>query len=392
MEREGSAAIRPALTELLEKRVDTELHGLIEEAIGEERREVDETRLEAEALLGRSRWLAATAVAFTLLVAAAGIVVLRRDFSSRLKVLMEGTRAISRGEFDHRIGLDGSDELASLGGGFDVMTAELQRSRALLQHSRQSLQEEVRARTAELEEANERLTQHDVTRRKFLADVSHGLRTPLTIMRGEAQVTLRHDGGGLDAEAKQVLNTIIEQADQMGRLVDDLLFVARRDAGEARLALRPTPLAPILESVVHDARTLARDQGVEIELEIGAAAVVIEADPGRLRQLLMVLLDNAVRYSRKGGAVRVRSLTTPQGVAVKVDDEGTGIPEDELPHIFERFVRGSNALPGGSGLGLPVAKAIAEAHGGTLTLESSEGKGVRATLILPRAASVRIVA
>jgi signal transduction histidine kinase len=391
-EREDLAAVERALVDLLDRRVDSELHGLIEEAVAGERREVDLTRAEAEALLTRSRWLTGSAVAFTLLAAAAGIIFLRRGFSYRLKILMEGTRAISRGDLNYRVGLDGSDELAALSGGFDSMTAELQQARAVMQRSREALQEEVQARTAELEEANARLIQLDEARRKFLADVSHELRTPLTIMRGEAQVTLRHDRGSLEAEAKQALVTVVEQANQMGRLVDDLLFVARREAGEARLALRPTPLAPLVESVVQDARTLAREQGVEIELEIAAARVVVEADPGRLRQLVMVLLDNAVRYSPKGGAVRVRAVPTPQGVAVQVDDEGIGIPDADLPHIFDRFVRGSNALPGGSGLGLPVAKAIAEAHGGTLTLESSEGKGVRATLILPRANPVRIVA
>lgn len=119
---------------------------------------------------------------------------------------------------------------------------------------------------------------------------------------------------------------------------------------------------------------------------------VVEADPSCLRQLFMVLLDNAVKHSQLGGQVRLTCLPATGGVRVSVEDDGDGIPSHDLPHVFEHFVRGSNALPGGGGLGLPLARAIAEAHGADIHHESEEGRGTRAIVTLPLAPGVRRVA
>jgi signal transduction histidine kinase len=266
---------------------------------------------------------------------------------------------------------------------FNVMAAQLEASDRALRAEEQNLQRRVAARTAELEEANARLAAQDETRRRFLADVSHELRTPLTVMRGEAEVALRARANVLSDSAREALAAVVEQSEHMSRLVDDLLFVARREAGEVPLRLDPVALGAQLTRTVADARQLAPNAAIALGGDPDALDAQVEADPGRLHQLLMVLLDNALRYSPEPGPIRVEATRAGSSVTVSVHDSGIGIPEEDLPHIFDRFVRGSNALPGGTGLGLPVAKAIAEAHGGTLDIDSREGDGTCVSLTLP---------
>jgi signal transduction histidine kinase len=133
---------------------------------------------------------------------------------------------------------------------------------------------------------------------------------------------------------------------------------------------------------VADAVQLAPKAEIVLRADAPALATIVEVDPGRLHQLVMVLLDNALRYSPECGEVEVGVRCAERQVSVAVCDRGIGIPAQDLPVIFDRFVRGSNALPGGTGLGLPVAKAIAEAHGGTLVIASKENIGTRVTLTL----------
>jgi signal transduction histidine kinase len=201
-------------------------------------------------------------------------------------------------------------------------------------------------------------------------------------MRGEAEVALRAPDAGLDEGARDALAGVVEQTEHMSRLVEDLLFVARREAGEVPLSASRVALGPILERAEHDAGRLG-GAAVRLDADAETRETQVEVDPGRIHQLLMVLLDNATRYSRAGGEVEIVARRAPGVVRISVRDGGIGIPEAELPEIFDRFVRGSNAISGGTGLGLPVAKAIAEVHGGTLSIDSIEGDGTTVVLTLP---------
>jgi signal transduction histidine kinase len=225
----------------------------------------------------------------------------------------------------------------------------------------------------------------DETRRGFFADISHELRTPLTVIRGEGEISLRGRNKPVP-EYKRSIERIVEQAKHLSVLVNDLLFIARQGAGAARLKLHTLDLGDLLAKVCGDAKVIAHGKAVDIALANGTAHDVVRGDPARLRQLFLVLLDNAVRYSKSRGAVKVEIGSANGEVTVRVTDRGIGIPPEELEGIFERFRRGGNAASmneEGLGLGLPVAKAIVEAHRGRIEMTSRLGEGTTVTVALP---------
>jgi signal transduction histidine kinase len=363
--------------------LDVRLAPLVDLAVADEAGEVLEVRREIAELSRRSVALGTAAGVLTLLCAIVGVYALLSGFMRPFNGVLAGASRLAEGDLSYRIPAGGGGEFARLARDFNTMAARLEASDRALRDEEEELQRRVAARTAELEAANERLGAQDATRRRFLADVSHELRTPLTVMRGEAEVALRARDGRLDAGARDALAGVVEQTEHMSRLVDDLLFVARREAGEVPLSLSRVALGSILESAEHDAARLGGGAVVRLDADAETRAVEVEVDPGRIHQLLMVLLDNAIRYSRAGGGVEIVGRCTPDAVRIIVRDDGIGIPAAEMPEIFDRFVRGSNAVAGGTGLGLPVAKAIAEAHGGALSIDSREGDGTTVTLTLP---------
>jgi two-component system, OmpR family, sensor kinase len=240
---------------------------------------------------------------------------------------------------------------------------------------------------------NELLAQLDealARQRRFLDDASHELRTPLTTIRASASALLRNgptpqpplhcDGGGEDAE--QELQAIARESERMGRLVTDLLALARADAGQL-LARRPMMLDALLVDVYQQARV----QAPHVRLSIGELEQVeVLGDPDRLKQLLFNLVDNACRYTPSGGTVTL-GLVEHEGVAsLSVRDTGPGISPDEVPRIFERFYRSDHArsrAAGGTGLGLAISQVIAEAHAGRIEVESRIGEGSTFTVHLP---------
>ena len=274
------------------------------------------------------------------------------------------------------------------------MANELETKKRDLEAAKADLERAVAARTAELQEANAALEKADQVRRRFFADISHELRTPLTIIRGEAEISLRgHDKAVEDY--KGTLQRVLEQAEHTARLVDDLLFVARQNAGETRMSRQAVALPEIVESVCGDNEVLAAKRGVTVTLRQDVTEAVVSGDPGRLRQLFLILVDNAIRYSEPRGEVDIYMGPAPKGVVVRVSDGGIGIAPDELERIFERFYRGDNAgehNAEGTGLGLPVAKAIADAHDGELIIESQLGEGTTASVVLPTVRKLRAVA
>ena len=173
-------------------------------------------------------------------------------------------------------------------------------------------------------------------------------------------------------------------------LVNDLLFVARQGAGAARLNLQSIDLSELLQKVCGDAKVIAHEKSVDIAFANGSAHDMVRGDPARLRQLFLVLLDNAVRYSKSDSEVKVEIGKSGGEVTVRVSDHGIGIPPEELERIFERFRRGGNAAAmneEGLGLGLPVAKAIVEAHKGRIEMASRVGEGTTVTVALPAEAA-----
>lgn len=365
----------------------------IQAAIDEEEVDVRLARARANAALARSARATQGAALAALLITAIGLVVLLKRLRRPLQRLSASAHAVASGDISSRVGIEGNDEFARVGRVIDSMLDELQANRGTLQAAHAQLEATVVERTAELSAANQALREADAVRRRFLADISHELRTPLTIIRGEGEVALR----GREKEPGEYRTTlarIVEQAGHTGRLVDDLLFIARTNADQLRMSSRPVPFDELVREACADAQSLGHDKGISIEFTQDVQRAVVQGDAGRLRQLVQILLDNACRYGDPHSRVAVTLEASENGVALRVADRGCGIAEDEVRNVFERLYRGSNAAErhgDGSGLGLAVAKAIAEAHRGTIELTSKAGAGTTVTVTLPAMRELRSV-
>jgi signal transduction histidine kinase len=314
---------------------------------------------------------------------------LTRSFAA----LQKGATAFSRGQLDHRIPELGEREFSGLGEAFNAMARDLLEHRKRLHDINVSLEAKVEERTRALKSSNRKLAELDTKRTKLLADISHEFRTPLTVIRGEAEIALRGDDKSSESY-KESFQRIMEQADHTTRLVDDLLFIARADAGEPRLRIRPVPLDQVLRDVCANFGARAAGERLEIEQRIVMTQVTVMGDSGRLRQVFAILLDNALRYSMPGGKVLVSLDVIETEAIVTVRDRGIGLTKEEAEQAFERFYRGpgAEAHARGTGLGLPVARAIVHAHQGRISLEGKPGQGATATVVLPTKDQLRVVA
>lgn len=220
--------------------------------------------------------------------------------------------------------------------------------------------------------------------RRFVADAAHELRTPVTILRARAEVALAeardpaHDGATLQA--------IEREATRLGGIAGDLLTLARADAGERPIAREPLYLDDAAAAAVDTVQALAGTKGVTLDVGTFEEAK-ITGDPALVRQLLLIVLDNAIKFTPSGGRVRLDVATEDGRAAVVVTDTGIGIPDAELPHVFERFYRGDPARreAAGAGLGLAIARWIADVHGAKIELASPAGAGTRVAVTFPLA-------
>ena len=316
-----------------------------------------------------------------------------RSLTRSVNVLYHGAKTFTGGDLSHRIPELREKEFGRLGEAFNTMARELADHRASMHDSNVRLEAAVEERTRALKSSNDMLAMVDENRRKLLADISHEFRTPLTVIRGEAEIATRGKTK-TPAEYQETLERIMEQADQTTRLVDDLLFIARADAGEPRLKVRPLSVGSLLDAVCADFTARAEQQEISIEQELADETAVVMGDDGRLRQVFSILIDNALRYSTTGGKVEVSLKRQAQEIVVTVRDSGIGLTDEEARQAFQRFYRGRKAQghARGTGLGLPVAKAIVEAHKGSITLEGKTGEGALATVVLPAGDKLKAVA
>jgi two-component system sensor histidine kinase CiaH len=223
--------------------------------------------------------------------------------------------------------------------------------------------------------------------RQFVADASHELRTPLTVIRAAAEMVLKRNPG-LDPRSKEALSDIIAETDVTTTLVEDLLFLARSDNRTLDLELKQVDLSSLVEDVARGFETVARSKGLEVHVEAHPCSVM--GDGRRLRQLIAILLYNAVRYNDTGSFVSVRLSCGADVARLVVEDDGPGIEPQHLGRIFDRFYRADAARTGGgAGLGLSIAKEIVEAHGGHISVSSEPGRGSVFTVVIPRGADRR---
>lgn len=294
------------------------------------------------------------------LAGAAGFVLFRR-LRRRLEWLEDRVRRVAAGDLDARVEEPGADEIGRLGESFNVMAERLKESR----------ETEVAA---------------DQQRRRFLADVTHDLATPLTSIRGYAETLL--DPGVLKSpeEREEYIRFIHEEAVRMDRLVVDLLDLARVESGNVRLDLTRLDLAALARQEAARLQRAFEDAGLRLEVA-DAEPVFVAADARRTEQVVSNLLRNALAHVPRGGTVGLRVERAPGAAArLIVEDTGPGFDEADLPFLFDRFYRGAPArTAGGTGLGLAIVRGIARAHGGEAAAENRPGGGARVVVTLPPA-------
>ena len=230
------------------------------------------------------------------------------------------------------------------------------------------------------------LKRTDQMRSDFVANVSHELRTPLSILRGYIE-TLIDDPKSSSEERRRILEVMERHSKRLGLLVDDLLMLAQLESADSNLQLSDVDLPKLFGNVVHDWKKKFAEKELAVVVDLAPDLPMIRADEARLQEVLYNLLDNAVKYSRENGGVRLRAEQGRGEIALSVSDDGVGIDKNDLPRIFERFYRADKARSPegirGTGLGLAIVKHIAQLHGGRVEAESELGKGTTIRVILP---------
>ena len=218
---------------------------------------------------------------------------------------------------------------------------------------------------------------------RFTADASHELRTPLTVLRGELEAVAQQQD--IPAQARETIESALEESERLSKIVESLLAISRLDAGEALMTRERFDLAELVADTVEQMRLLAEDKRITLSCS-AKDPVQVGGDPGRLKQVVVNLADNAIKYTNEGGTVDIRVAAVDGKALLEVSDSGVSIPTEAQPHVFERFYRVDKARSrqmGGAGLGLSIVKSICEAHGGHINVESTQGKGTRFTVKLP---------
>lgn len=297
--------------------------------------------------------LRAGLTAFLLAVLLAALI--SQSVARPLQKMAHAAESIAQGDYDQQLAPQGPDEVQRLAGSFNTMAAQVKRSQQ--------------------------------TQRDFLANVSHDLKTPLTVIQGWSQALL--DGAAASpAQQQRAAQVIHNEAERMARLVGQLLDLARLESGQLQLARRPLDLGTLLHELHNSLSLRAQEQGIQFDLDAPPTPRVL-GDRDRLIQVFTNLVDNALAHTPAGGRVQVGLRANGrQAVEVTVRDTGKGIPPAELERIFERFyqVDKSRARPSGqpgAGLGLAIARQLVEAHGGRLTAHSRPGEGSTFVVSLP---------
>ena len=374
-----------ALSKFSEEEIDGKFQPLIDTAISAEREKAGKAMQEMQDLVTQSRWIAILASLLAAIFSFTSGILLLRGVRKPIEALMKGTDEIASGHLDYRIALDTRDEFGYLASHFNQMAQELELQQHKLREGRIALEKRVAERTFKLHQLNEELKRMDNERREFLADISHELRTPITVIRGEAEVTLCGQDRNAD-EYKDALHRIVELSMQLGKYINDLLFLARAETANLQFEWDTLDLAELVAGATENFQVMAEENSISVSLDAPAEPVWVRGDKQRLRQVLFILGDNACRYSNPGGRIAVTLRITGKTASVSLSDQGIGIPAQDLEHIFDRHFRSRNALASrddGKGLGLPMAKSILKAHGGRITVTSIENSGSTFTVTLP---------
>jgi signal transduction histidine kinase len=297
-----------------------------------------------------------------------------------VEVLRQGATRIGAGDLDHRLEIKTGDELQALAEEFNRMAAQLQESYA-------NLEERVKTRTQELAVANLRLDETSRHKSAFLASMSHEFRTPLNAIIGFSEVLLDRSLKVTEEERSQFLSDILNSGKHLLNLINEILDLSKIEAGRMELQIEPVSLQAILDAIQSTVRSLAARKTIDLRFESNGLPDSVSIDAGRIKQVLLNLVGNALKFTPESGKVWVRATASNGEVRVEVGDTGPGVPREEQERIFLEFQQTKTVTEGdkpeGTGLGLALAKKFAEMHGGKLWVESEVGKGSRFFFTLP---------
>jgi len=321
-------------------------------------------------------------------------VALARRMARPIASMARAANRIAAGDLSGRVGQGANlrDEVGVLVRNFNQMAGKLAENREEMDLLYAGLEEKVRERTLELEQANRRLQQLDETKSRFLSTVSHELRTPLTSIKAYAEILL--DSNPEPATRMRFLDIINTQSDRLSRLISDLLDLAKIESGAVNWRLAERDLRAIVSEAVAPLAAMAEERGVHLEVIVSEPQPVI-ADADRIQQVITNLVSNAVKFSPAGGSIWLRLETRPSsgpqnGMAgdyacVVVEDNGPGIPPEDHQRVFDRFYRGTRpGVAEGTGLGLTISREIVLYHKGEIWVESEPGQGSSFYFTLPR--------
>jgi signal transduction histidine kinase len=349
-----------------------------------------EVVLSQQSLQREMRSMQSLAVLITLLMIGGGmgLVYLASAFYVRpLRTLADIAQKVTAGDLTQTAKVSGWDEIGELTHFFNQMTLSLQKREKELIHLNASLESRVQARTIELEKAVLEI-QHekqkaDQAKSAFIGQVSHGLRTPLTAIKGYLDNLKDGVVGVLTEKQQEYLPRIFKNLDYLNRLIGELLNISQMESGKTTIFPDQFLAQDLVEEVVAEMRPSAAEKGVDLFFNAGPLLPLF-ADRGKIEELLGNLIDNAIKVTPSGGKIAITTFQQGARVLITVQDTGKGIPEEEQAHIFDRFYRSpSAATTKGFGLGLFIARTIAELHGGTLSVASKEGIGSMFSLALP---------
>jgi len=274
--------------------------------------------------------------------------------------------------------------------GYTIICRDITLSKVLEERLRQytdNLEQMVADKTAELREVNVQLVRANQLKSQFLANMSHELRTPLNAIMGFAEAIRDGVSGEPTAEQREFARDIYEAGHQLLRMINDILDLAKVEAGAMDLTLEPCDLAALVEEVVRVARGLARRQGVELREDVEPRPLELTVDVIKIKQILYNLLSNAVKFTDRGGTVTVRCRADKETATIQVIDTGAGIAPEDQVNLFEEFRQVDSSFTRkheGTGLGLALTRRLVELHGGEITVESDVGKGSTFTVTLLR--------
>lgn len=369
---------------LLDGDIDQKLDIKIAAALEEELEEVEEVKAEAAAFRRRNQVLVYGILLLALAVLGGGLWSFNSQIRRPIIRLQNSVNRLRELEYGASVHLGGSQEFRTLGTVLTEMSETLAAREASHDEQSAQLEKMVTTRTSELKGLVDKLEMGEENRKRLMADISHELRTPLAIILGEADVTLRTTPD-LDPTVSDSLARIRDSAKHTNQIVDDMLTVARVEAGHLRLDRKEVDL----RKIIHDALAIFP---ADAKSTLPDSAVPAMVDEVRLRQAVLALLQNAKRYG--GPTVSVTLAQTPQAVTITVDDDGPGMSAAEKSQAFVRFFRGSNMTgqgAEGTGLGLPVVKSVADAHGGHVSVDDSPYGGLRVVIHLPPKPTIRAV-